>query len=251
MSETTTTGPAASARPKQLLRQGNSNLKRDGIWVWTLPALKAELPDGTKIVTCNQAGTCALVCYARFGTYTWSNVSAAHVANLRFVHEDLAGWDRAMRAELAHKKFEGAHIRIHDAGDFYKPEYLIAWLGIIRDFPATTFYAYTKEVLLVREHMKAKPPNLHLIFSLGGKQDRFVDRETERFGDVFADEESIAPAGFHSQAASDLLSFQGPSPVGMAAKQRPRELARQGDRTLGEWQREHDLKRGFLTAEQG
>ena len=65
MSTATISPPPARERPKQLLRQGNSNLKRDNIWVFTLPALYGTLPDGTTVVTCPQAGTCALVCYAR------------------------------------------------------------------------------------------------------------------------------------------------------------------------------------------
>lgn len=118
-------------------------------------------------------------------------------------------------------------------------------MRIVRSFPKTVFYAYTKEVLLIRECVEPDPPpNFHWIFSLGGKQDRYVDRAADRFGDVFPDEASIGEAGHNSQLESDLLSFQGPSPVGMAAKNRPQALKRQGNRTFGQWQREHDLRRG-------
>ncbi|MBR7831214.1 hypothetical protein KDK95_33215 [Actinospica sp. MGRD01-02] len=246
--------PAARARPKQLLRKGNSNLGRDkNVWVFTLPALYAVLPDGTTVVTCPQAGTCALVCYARFGTYTWSNVAPAHVANLLFVVEDLPGWEAAMRKELAAEKFKGAYVRIHDAGDFYQDAYLLAWLRIIRDFPETTFYAYTKEILRIRGCIDdpGLPANFITIFSFGGDQDALIDEDNDRIGDVFPTEEAVAEAGYASQLRSDLDAISGSRKVGMAAKQRPQALRRQGARTFREWQREQDRRRAQLAGRRG
>ncbi len=62
-------------RPVQLLTQ-NSELRADGVWNWTLPALAARLPDGRTIKTCPAAGVCAQACYARNGTCNIPTVAA-------------------------------------------------------------------------------------------------------------------------------------------------------------------------------
>lgn len=238
--------PAADRpeRPKRLLTNGNRDLARDRIYTWTLPALAARLPDGRTVRTCPAAGVCAQACYARSGTYNFRNVKAAHLRNLLFVVQDPDGWERAMCAELCRPRMVGSHVRIHDAGDFLSDEYLAAWLRIIRAHPAINFYAYTKEVERYRRMVEPDPPpNSRWILSLGGREDHLVDLERDRVADVFPTEASIAEAGWHSQAASDLLAAYGPTPVGMAANNIRHFKARQGERTFGQWQREADGRR--------
>ncbi|MBK3628200.1 hypothetical protein JHN59_25810 [Streptomyces sp. MBT49] len=55
MSENNTTG---STKPKRLLTQ-NSDLRRIGVFNWTLPAFVIEMPDGSHFNVCPQAGVCA------------------------------------------------------------------------------------------------------------------------------------------------------------------------------------------------
>jgi Gene product 88 len=62
-----------------LLTQGNRELRKDGIFTWSIPALSARLNNGENVVTCPNAGVCAKLCYARSGTYRFSNVRQAHV----------------------------------------------------------------------------------------------------------------------------------------------------------------------------
>lgn len=231
-------------RPKRLLSNANRNLARDRIWTWSIPALAARLPSGATVRTCPAAGVCASVCYARAGTYAFPTVRAAHLRNLLYVTEDLAGWERQMIAELALPRFHGAHVRIHDAGDFFTDDYTLAWLRIIRSTPATFFYAYTKEIeRYTRLIAPDAPPNSAWICSLGGTQDHLIDPLRHRVADVFAHEDDIAAAGYHSQAASDLLAALGPAPVGMAANNIPRFRRRQASRTFGEWQSQVDQRR--------
>lgn len=232
-----TTG--ATERPARMLTNSNKDLARDGIWTFTLPALAAVLPDGQTIKTCPAAGKCAAICYARSGSYTWANVKAAHVRNLAYVIEDPDGWQQAMTKELAYKRFVGKSVRVHDAGDYFSDDYTRRWLEIMRATPGTFFYSYTKEVDRFRRLVEPEPPeNFKWVFSLGGRQDNLLDLGRDRVADVFPDEESIAAAGHHSQAASDLLAVLGPAPVGMRANNIPRFRKRQGNRTLGEWQAE-------------
>ena len=57
----------------QLLTQ-NEDLKKSGIYGWTLPAHWNTLSNGTKFNTCPNAGICAAFCYAKNGRWNFSNV---------------------------------------------------------------------------------------------------------------------------------------------------------------------------------
>lgn len=204
-----------------LLRMGNSDLRRDRIWTWSIPAWVIELPNGKKFNCCPSAGSCAEPCYARKGTYRFRNVREAHVRNLMRTLEDLDGWEAEMIAELKAKKFVGAYVRIHDAGDFYSDEYLAAWLRIARATPQTTFYAYTKEVERFKRMVEPDPPeNFVWIYSWGGRYDHLIE-EDDRQADVFPTLEAMVEAGFVDQEASDLLAIHGPKKVGIVVNNHP------------------------------
>lgn len=156
------------AKPKRLLTQ-NSELKPLGIWNWTIPAWIAKTSDGTAINVCPAAGACVKFCYARNGTYNFPNVKAAHQRNLDMVVNDLGGFTAAMLNELSAKRFwakgtptlpdmprdhlntevaalldRGAVcVRIHDSGDFFTDEYLLAWMTIAQMTPRTSCFSPT------------------------------------------------------------------------------------------------------------
>jgi hypothetical protein len=158
-----------------LLTNGNSDLRRDRIWTWTLPAWVVTLPDGTKFNTCPSAGQCAPMCYARKGTYRFGNVLNAHMRNLMLVLDSLPEWEAEMSKELNHVKFRGAHVRVHDAGDFFNDEYLSAWLRIITDHPETIFYCYTKEIERFKRMVEPFTYiNFRFVYSYGGRQDSAI-----------------------------------------------------------------------------
>jgi hypothetical protein len=215
---------------KPLLRQ-NSELRVDRIWNWTLPAYAVRLTDGRTMNVCPNAGACAKFCYALNGTYLFKNVRGAHEQNLRLVLDHLNDWKWQMIEELRHKRFRptgkerlagydlqldewtelwrksgGAAVRIHDSGDFFSTEYLQAWIDIAIVTPDVLFYAYTKEVTRFREHAVGKTPmNFKWVYSMGGKEDSLIDKDTERHADVFPDLDAIDEAGYVSQAENDLL----------------------------------------------
>jgi hypothetical protein len=222
-------------RPRQLLRMGNSDLRRDKIWTWSLPAYVIDLPDGRTFNACPAAGACAQPCYARKGTYRFSNVRAAHLRNLMFVLEDLSGWESQLRAELADARFVGAYVRIHDAGDFFSDEYLAAWLRVIKDHPGTHFYAYTKEVRRFKA-LPARPGNMTVIYSWGGRYDHMIE-DTDRQADVFPTLAALEAAGFTDQADSDLLAIHGPHKVGIVVNNHPGAAAGLGGESFGGLQR--------------
>lgn len=233
----------ARKRPARLLTQ-NSELRRIGVWNWTLPALAARLPDGRTVRTCPSAGVCGQVCYARNGSYTWPVVKTRHLANLAYVLDDPIGWEEQMVAELGARRHYGGWVRVHDAGDFLSPSYLAAWLRIMHARPEVSFYCYTKEISLFREVVEPDPPaNFRWIYSYGGIEDHLLGPE-DRVADVFPDEAAVAAAGWYDQSASDLLAVLGPAPVGIPANRIPRFQRRQGQRTLREWQAERDGRPG-------
>lgn len=156
--------------------------------------------------------------------------------NLLMVRNDLAGWEEAMRTELSVKKFVGAHVRIHDGGDFFSEDYLRAWLRIIQSTPGTTFYCYTKEVK--RFNSIVRPlglNNFSYVFSYGGRQDGQIV-EGDRRCDVFPSEELLTVAGFHDQGASDLLAIYGPAEVGIVVNNHPGAIKSMGGKSLRELQ---------------
>lgn len=226
-------------RPVRLLTQ-NREMKRDGVWNWTLPAWAGRLPDGRTYNTCPAAGVCAQACYARQGTYLFPLVKANHQAKLAYVLDDPAGWEQQMLAELAHPRHRGGWIRIHDAGDFFSDDYLAAWLRIARARPDTTFYCYTKEISRFRRLVEPDPPgNFRWVYSYGGREDHLI-RAGDRAADVFPDQESMTAAGFTSQDASDLLAVLGPPQVGIPANNIPAFRKRMAGRTFRQWQEQHD-----------
>ena len=244
----------------------NSELRKDDIWNWTLPAWVVRDSQGRAHNVCRAAGACVHFCYARNGTYNFPSVKAAHVRNLEFVLDDLNGWTEAMMTELGRKKFRpkgvprlpdlsrdhlapsvralvdggAAAIRIHDAGDFLSDEYLLAWLAIAQWTPDVLFYCYTKEVKRFKQVLAGgAPPNFLWCYSLGGKYDHLVERDRDYHADVFPDEAAIERAGYYCQDANDLLCVLAPSNrIGIPANNIPHFRKRQGARTFGEMQEE-------------
>lgn len=132
----------------------------------------------------------------------------------------------------------------HDSGDFFSAGYLQAWLRIIRATPETRFYCYTKEVPSFRRYVEPDPPpNFNWVYSLGGRWDSLLDTSADRVADVFATEADLVAAGYHSQAANDLLAVDGPAPVGIVANRIPTARARQAGRRLSDWQAGVDAAR--------
>lgn len=248
----------------------NRELRRDGVWNFTLPAWVIELPDGSHFNVCPNAGACAKFCYARNGTYLFPKVRGKHLSNLLLVRDD-PDWTEAIAEELAHKRFRpkgtpreipglnstdhlspeirgwieagGQAVRIHDSGDFFNRDYLNGWMTLATRFPDVLFYAYTKEVEML-EAAKPWPANFLICYSMGGRQDHLVDPETMRHADVFPDLEAIEEAGYLSQHDSDLLCVLLPSTkIGIPQNNIPHFRKRLAGRTFSEAQQDRSRRR--------
>lgn len=227
-------------RPPLLLTK-NSNLGRDNIWSWTLPAGEGQLADGRDYNACPSSGICIEACYATTGAYHYSSSVARHQRNLAYVLDDLPGWTDQMIAEIGRKR-PPVIVRPHDAGDFFSDAYTKAWLTVMAAHPDVRFYAYTKEVARFKRLVEPDPPpNFDWVYSYGGKHDALLDEQVDRVCDVFPTVDALKAAGYHDQAASDLLAVDGPAPVGMAANNIRHFLTLQGDRTFRTWQAQYRM----------
>ena len=221
---------------KYLLTNGNRELARDGIFTWSLPALNARIGNGHNVVTRPNAGVCANLCYARSGTYRFSNVLAAHVRNLETYLNDPLDWESRMTSELQARRYRGGKsVRIHDSGDFFDEAYFEAWVRIAEATPDVFFYAYTKEVEMVKRH--TLPSNFVIIFSMGGKQDHLIDRDRDRHAEVFPTMEALIEAGYTDQEDSDILAATLPTTrIGIVANNIAHLKKKQGQETFGSLQ---------------
>jgi len=240
----------------------NRELRPHLIWNWSIPALSVKLDDGRRISTCPSAGICARYCYARNGTYLFSNVLAAHTRNLRLVIDETDRWEEIMLAELREPRFTkrrlprfvpidddvmlddwmGAWIdrgspaiRIHDSGDFFEDWYLDRWISIAEKNPDLLFYAYTKEIrMMLAANL---PENFRWLASTGGTQDDLID-DSMRHAEVFPDQEKMIASGYIDQSANDLLCVILPTKkIGIPANNIPHFTKRMAGRTFGQIQR--------------
>lgn len=258
MTDPTPTPPAepqAKPRkpPRRWLLTQNAELKEIGVYNWSIPAFVVQLSNGKHFNACPNAGVCASLCYARAGKFRFPGVKQAHTRNLEMILNDIEDWKQKMLDELAHKRYAGKHVRIHDAGDFFSEEYLRAWLDIARQRPNTIFYAYTKEVSLFRRVVEVpggRPHNFRYLYSYGGKEDHLLTEGVDRIADIFPNQAAMDKAGYDNQDGDDLLAIYAPNPkVGIPYNKIPHYVKKLDGRTFQQMQREHDEKRDRKHAE--
>lgn len=228
----------------KLLSQ-NKNLKPDGIYNWSIPAFVIKLTNGENFNVCPNAGSCSSFCYARNGTYNFSNVRSRHIFNLELTLYESDKFTALMIKECTTLKMKNKFVRIHDAGDFYSEKYLRDWIFIIKSCPDVTFYAYTKEVSLFKKVIEPDcPTNFKYLYSLGGKEDHLINKETDRHAEVFPDDAAILNAGYESQGKSDLLAITlTTNKIGISANNIKHFNKKIAGRTFGEIQKERDQKK--------
>jgi hypothetical protein len=216
----------------------NSDLKKSGIFGWTLPAHWATLSNGERFNTCKNAGICGAFCYAKTGTFQFINVKKAHVEKLELVLNNRELWLEMIGEELKKSKYSGKFIRVHDAGDFFSEDYLLDWLWIAKNNPQCTFYAYTKEVSMIKRNQEAKlvPENFIFIFSFGGKEDHLIDKNSDRHSDVFTDYEKMIADGYVDICEDDKQAAINPNHrIGLFRNNIPHLIKKMNGKTFSEW----------------
>jgi hypothetical protein len=217
----------------------NSDLRKSGIWGWTIPAHNITLSNGERFNTCPNAGICGAFCYAKNGTYLFPKVKASHLEKLEMVLGDPVGWAAIMVAELHKSKYKNKFIRIHDAGDFFADWYAHLWLDIATMHPDKKFYTYTKEVAMFQALKKdgVVPSNFITIYSFGGKQDHLINRAVDRHSDVFPNYKEMLDGGYVDIADDDSLDATSPNHrIGLYRNNIPHFIKKMGNRTFAQWQ---------------
>jgi len=196
----------------------NSKMKKSSqngtdIYNFGIPAYKSE----TGLITCPQAKHCIAGCYARSGTYNFSNVKNAYENRLKATQSetfvDLMVAEINLKLVQSVAKDNTCLIRIHDSGDFYNMSYIAKWLIIMEKMPQCKFYAYTKQVVLFKEinRLKQLPNNFTVIYSFGGTEDSHIDTYKDRHARVFQNETDLLCKGYADGTNDDRIAAFGPN----------------------------------------
>jgi hypothetical protein len=183
---------------------GNGKLKKTHTVSFNLPAFRSA--DGFTV--CPQAGKCASVCYARQGRYLLPDAVQAREVNLDIVRTSLPLFERLACADL--RRIKARSIRIHDSGDFFSQAYFDTWCRIVARFPRKRFYCYTKSLHL---DLSARPANLRIVQSLGGKLDARVNKAASHTR-IFASAAERRAAGYQDGNQTDRPAQTGVIRIG-------------------------------------
>ena len=234
---------------KFILTPGNAKYEhvREGIVNFTLPAFRTDRAVGYMKkgdLVCKGAFLCARGCYALAGRQGLPGSRAPQHERLAFSMTDAfvgeiveeIGWYAEngveTRVDLGGGKSKAGPkrtlklIRIHDSGDFYDEPYLLKWFEVCRKigeaYPNLKFWAYTKQVKMLKANWGAKPENLVVVFSEGGWEDSLIDVYRDKFCRVFVGErqmrEAIKAGWFEDgmgEKRGDIDAVFGPKNVGL------------------------------------
>jgi hypothetical protein len=199
-----------SSRKPRYLRQ-NKKMKDSGggkvrIYNFGIPAFRSM----SGMVTCPNAGNCTTGCYARSGFYHMDSVKQAYERSLSLTLSD--DFQAEMNKELARvlkntqRVSQELMVRIHDSGDFYSLKYFQDWMELAFYWPDVQFYAYTKQVAMVKANLDDIPPNVKLIYSFGGKQDHLIDIENDRHSVVFRNRDELNHYHYADASGDDFVA---------------------------------------------
>lgn len=193
-----------------LLQRPNSKLakaKQKGYMIESF-----NLPAGK---TCPGAGACKAFCYAKKGFYAMPSVANRYQQNYDAT-KDLTSFIDKMNLSVqvlvkrAVKQKLTPVVRIHTAGDFYRPSYFRAWATIVESSPEVIFYAYTKSPFvrkMIRAGKIVLPSNFIIIYSLGSVDDQSIDMSQDRHAKIFDSVEDLLGAGYVDTSDDDTQAF--------------------------------------------
>ena len=176
----------------------NAKMKKSSIKTFNF-GITALYSERYSMKTCPSAKECAVNCYARQGTYTWTPVKNAYENRLGITLQD--NFSELMIDEIKRKKAQV--IRIHDSGDFYSREYLQKWLKVMDNLPNVKFYTYTKSYSLFEA--ENLPDNFIVIYSQGSSENMPINKRHAR---VFLTEDALNEAGYVNATNDDTIAWQ-------------------------------------------
>tara|TARA_R110002012_G_scaffold317929_1_gene535246 strand:- start:414 stop:1016 length:603 start_codon:yes stop_codon:yes gene_type:complete len=177
------------------------------IFNFSIPAYKTK--EGK--VTCPFADSCVKYCYAQKGNYTRFPI-IKELMEEKYKISKTAEFIPLMNEEIRKKK--ATHIRIHDSGDFYSPEYLNKWVTIAKQNKDVIFYAYTKSIKFFVNGLLL-PKNMKIIFSEGSKTDNLINVNKHRHARIFKTVEELNASGYIDASNNDLKAITDNKKVGL------------------------------------
>lgn len=190
-----------------------SKLTSVSLFNFGIPAFKSE----TGLTTCPNASRCAVGCYARTGTYRFKKSIKAYEERLAATLRDDFALVMAAAIKQKLKRNKKVMIRIHDSGDFYNESYLMTWCKIMDGLPEVKFYAYTKQVSLMKKFkaLCLLPENFTIIYSYGGKEDALINTWGDRHSLVFETNEQLKAAGYVNTTENDMNALGKNKRIGL------------------------------------
>jgi len=151
-------------------------------------------------------------CFAASSEVQYTKVYEARQRNLQAIREALQEGNCAglINTELRQNLTKSiTKVRIHESGDFFSAEYLLAWLLVARANPSIKFYCYSKNLpLFVGLNL---PENFYFTASYGGKFDYLIDENVfPRYAKVFMTEDDAMAAGFKVDVKDRSCFEDGP-----------------------------------------
>jgi len=177
------------------------------IFNFSIPAYKTK--EGK--ITCPFADSCVKYCYAQKGNYT-RFPKIQELMEQKYKISKTTEFIPLMNEEIRKKK--ATHVRIHDSGDFYSPQYLNKWVDIATQNTDVIFYAYTKSIKFFINGLKL-PKNLKIIFSEGSKADNLINTAKDRHARIFKSKELLNAAGYIDASNNDLKAITSNKKVGL------------------------------------
>ena len=177
------------------------------IFNFSIPAYKTK----SGRITCPFAKDCVKYCYAQKGNYTRFPV-VQELMEQKYKISKTAEFIPLMNEEIRKKK--ATHIRIHDSGDFYSPQYLNKWVDIAKQNTNVIFYAYTKSIKFFVNGLLL-PKNMKVIFSEGSKTDNLINVNKHRHARIFKSKELLKAAGYIDASNNDLQAITSNKRVGL------------------------------------
>ena len=163
---------------------GNAKLNKNTL-IFNLPAGKTcpgadtcrsmalATPNGRKIVDFK---TTTFRCFAASSEVQYDAVFNNRAENWMEVKSHLHNGNLAQYInDEMHKNLKKKHtrVRIHESGDFFSQEYLMAWLLVAKSNPNLKFYCYSKSLEFFIG--LTLPGNFYLTASYGGKYDSLIN----------------------------------------------------------------------------
>lgn len=171
------------------------------------------------VKTCPNATHCVSGCYARNGSYLFSNVAKKYEERLEIVQSIFFFDVMSADIDAALSKLSPGKqllIRVNDSGDLFDSHYRRQIIRLANKYTQVQFYAYTKMVKFVRlcNQFKIVPDNLTFIMSYGGKQDHLIDTNKHRHAKVFETIDKI-PESYVNASKDDTLAIGDNINVGL------------------------------------